>query len=141
MACARVGQATAASGAGVAHRAAPRRVLARAAGGSGGACARGEASDRRSALLAGGGALLAAAAGARAPEAQAIGFKKELKKRRVPLSEYTQQPGFQWLGEPHEGLKVYDEVVGKGREAVEGANLTTVSVASTKPPSRPARAT
>ena len=49
--------------------------------------------------------------------------------------------GFQWLGEPHEGLKVYDEVVGKGREAVEGANLTTVSVASTKPPSRPARAT
>ena len=123
---------------------APRRAAARG-------CARrwrqwrraraGRSLDRRSALLAGGGALLAAAAGARAPEAQAIGFKKELKKRRVPLSEYTQQPGFQWLGEPHEGLKVYDEVVGKGREAVEGANLTTVSVASTKPPSRPARAT
>jgi len=53
--------------------------------------------------------------------AHAAGFKKELKKRKVPLEDYVSQPDFEFKGEPHEGLKVYDLEVGSGPVLKKGA--------------------
>lgn len=52
---------------------------------------------------------------AKPERAQAIGFKKELKKRKVSLEEYADGP---------EGLKYFDIVVGNGKEVDRGAKVT-----------------
>lgn len=54
-------------------------------------------------------------------------FKKELKKRKIPLSDYEAQPEFTWKGETHEGLQVYDVEVGSGKEPQQG-NTVVVRV-------------
>jgi len=96
----------------------PRRAGTRCEAGPGEAIASRRGVGLLAAQLAAGAALL------EAPRAQAIGFKKELKKRRVPLSEYDTLPAFDWKGAPHAGLKYYDERLGKGREVAEGTALT-----------------
>ena len=53
-------------------------------------------------------------------------FKKELKKRKVPLSDYVAQPDFEWKGETREGLKVFDNEVGTGKGLNKG-NTAVVS--------------
>lgn len=48
--------------------------------------------------------------------AQAIGFKKELKKKKIPLEDYREQPG--------SGLRIYDLAVGSGPEVQAGSKVT-----------------
>lgn len=62
----------------------------------------------------------------RADDARAIGFQKELKKRG-PLSDeaYAKTAEFEFRGEPHAGVRYFDEKEGNGK-AVEAGALTTL---------------
>lgn len=56
--------------------------------------------------------------------ANAVGFQKELKKRKIALDEYSALPPFEWRKAPHDGLKIYDLVEGAGARVEKGASLT-----------------
>ena len=58
---------------------------------------------------------LSLAVGLPAPgPALAIGFQKELKKRDVSDDDYLVSPGFAFRGQPHDGLRFYDQARGDG---------------------------
>lgn len=82
--------------------------------------------DRRSVVLMPSFSVTAAVVGSLwlTPDADAIGFAKELKKRKVPLNEYDQLADFEWRGEQHTGVRYYDETIGRGRQATTGTRLT-----------------
>ena len=64
---------------------------------------------------------LSLAVGLPAPgPALAIGFQKELKKRDVSDDDYLVSPGFAFRGQPHDGLRFYDQARGDGAKLEAG---------------------
>ncbi|PRW44615.1 peptidyl-prolyl cis-trans isomerase chloroplastic [Chlorella sorokiniana] len=61
-------------------------------------------------------ALAAVLAAVQAPAAQAVGFKKELKKRKIPEEDYSELPG-----EPR--LRYYELAEGSGAEVKDGSRV------------------
>eukprot|EP00240_Pyramimonas_obovata_P003694 CAMPEP_0118933050 /NCGR_PEP_ID=MMETSP1169-20130426/11105_1 /TAXON_ID=36882 /ORGANISM="Pyramimonas obovata, Strain CCMP722" /LENGTH=356 /DNA_ID=CAMNT_0006875769 /DNA_START=45 /DNA_END=1115 /DNA_ORIENTATION=+ len=55
--------------------------------------------------------------------ANAVGFQKELKKRKIALDEYSALPSFEWKGAPHDGLKIYELVEGTGAKIEKGSSI------------------
>jgi len=50
-------------------------------------------------------------------------FKKEMKRKKIPLDEYTALPPFEWRGQPHDGLMIYDLAEGNGKAPAKGATV------------------
>ncbi|KAI3428752.1 hypothetical protein D9Q98_007574 [Chlorella vulgaris] len=61
-------------------------------------------------------AVLAAVLASQAAPAQALGFKKEMKKRNIPAEDYT-------VLEAEPGLRYYELAVGNGQEAKLGSRV------------------
>jgi hypothetical protein len=46
-----------------------------------------------------------------------------MKRKKIPLDEYTALPPFEWRGQPHDGLLIYDLAEGNGKAPVKGATV------------------
>jgi hypothetical protein len=50
-------------------------------------------------------------------------FKKPQtsSRKKIPLEDYTAQPSFEWKGQPHDGLMIYELAEGNGKALTKGA--------------------